>query len=368
MGLCTSIIHEKVSPIQICVDKIQPFTLSNAFQNTVGIHQAWRLAESKGEGALTGWMWWDGVSNWLHITLLHFVFWSPKLSQCLLFTPILWRVTSIKTCFKNKQYMNFEKGMLCHCSPYTLLHCVPSTIIHCFPNHYLWQVQPKTGFNKALSMMNLEETLEEGASDGRHPPCKKPRRTKQTLEGLDSPDVVGDQTDSCHYVLTDNLSAFLFQKQKSQIWFHDCCFLFCLVKFPRKFKQGIFDLVVRMNAKICTSIFSKKGRYLKSDCYSFLFDEKSTGKNARRCIYTIMISVGIWNSVIKLLEALFVSFTISGLDISEQTGTYTFQRSYISTYPYRFTCPYLPSYMHRYTNIRTHIQGLHILLYIHIYI
>jgi len=78
-------------------------------------------------------------------------------------------------------------------------------------------VQPKTGFNKALSMMNLEETLEEGASDGRHPPCKKPRRTKQTLEGLDSPDVVGDQTDSCHDVLNDNFSTILFQKQKYQI-------------------------------------------------------------------------------------------------------------------------------------------------------
>lgn len=59
------------------------------------------------------------------------------------------------------------------------------------------QVPHKKPLNKALSMMDLEETVDESRDPGRAPPCKRPRRTDRVVADLGSPAVVGDQTVSC---------------------------------------------------------------------------------------------------------------------------------------------------------------------------
>ena len=59
------------------------------------------------------------------------------------------------------------------------------------------QVPQKKPLNKALSMMDLKETVDESRDPGRAPPCKRPRQTDQVVADLGSPAVVGDQTVSC---------------------------------------------------------------------------------------------------------------------------------------------------------------------------
>ena len=60
------------------------------------------------------------------------------------------------------------------------------------------QGSTKRPLSKAMSMMDLGETVDFDEGNGnRAPPCKRPRRTDEVLRGLDSPDVVGPQTVSC---------------------------------------------------------------------------------------------------------------------------------------------------------------------------
>ena len=59
------------------------------------------------------------------------------------------------------------------------------------------QVPKKRPLNKALSMMDLDATIEDHRDCGRAPPCKRPRHTDQVLQDLASPDIVGDQTVPC---------------------------------------------------------------------------------------------------------------------------------------------------------------------------
>eukprot|EP00435_Cladocopium_sp_Y103_P054911 s488_g18.t1 len=56
------------------------------------------------------------------------------------------------------------------------------------------EVPKKRSLNKALSMMDLEETIEDNWEGGRAPPCKRPKNVEQVLASLGSPDIVGDQT------------------------------------------------------------------------------------------------------------------------------------------------------------------------------
>ena len=67
------------------------------------------------------------------------------------------------------------------------------------PPHTLapMQVPKKRPFNKALSMMDLDETIEDRRDCGRAPPCKRPRHVDEVLQNLASPDIVGDQTVPC---------------------------------------------------------------------------------------------------------------------------------------------------------------------------
>ena len=55
----------------------------------------------------------------------------------------------------------------------------------------------KSALNKALSMMDLEMTIEDDVMEPRGsspPPAKRPRRMSKVLDCLDSPGVVGQQT------------------------------------------------------------------------------------------------------------------------------------------------------------------------------
>ena len=71
---------------------------------------------------------------------------------------------------------------------------------------FVWQAEKKKPLNRALSLMEMGETIDVVDDDNpRAPACKRPRHSKEVVESLDSPDVVGHQTVSCQKHVSDVL-------------------------------------------------------------------------------------------------------------------------------------------------------------------